>query len=52
MGADMVAVARLFREALDGRIDADEADELLGGLVPDLPFANGFYHGEAGAAFI
>ena len=52
MDVDMVGVARVFREALDGRIDPEEADNRMGRLVSDLLFANGFYHGEAGAAFI
>lgn len=49
---DMVSVARVFRDVLDGRIEAEEGDRRLGELVPDLPFANGFYHGAEGAAFL
>ena len=48
---DMVAVARVFRDVLDGRADAGEADARLAGLVGTMPFANGFYHGTAGTAF-
>ncbi len=49
--ADMVAVARVFRDVLDGAADADEADARLEGLVGPMPFANGFYHGTVGASF-
>jgi collagenase-like PrtC family protease len=45
---DMVAVARVFREAADGRIDPAEAEERLLALRPLAPFANGFWHGRAG----
>lgn len=45
---DMVAVAQTFRDALDGRIDPEEATERLAGLVPFAAFSNGFVHGEPG----
>jgi collagenase-like PrtC family protease len=48
---DMVAVAQLFRDMLDGRLDAGEADGALARLVPFAPFANGFYHGREGVAW-
>lgn len=47
---DMVAVARVFRDVLDGRSEPAAAFETLGGLVPGTPFSNGFYHGMEGAA--
>jgi collagenase-like PrtC family protease len=47
---DMVAVARLFRDVLDGVRAPAAAFEMLGGLVPGTPFSNGFYHGVEGAA--
>ena len=47
---DMVAVARIFRTILDGRIDGAEADARLAELAPFAPFANGFFHGREGAA--
>jgi O2-independent ubiquinone biosynthesis protein UbiV len=50
--ADMVAIARIFRDVLDGRMEAEAADRRLAELVPDMPFANGFYHGAEGAAFL
>ncbi len=49
-GGDMVAVAELFRAALDGDIDADEAMAGLTGLLPGAAFSNGFLHGPCGAA--
>ena len=45
---DMVAVARLFREVVDGRLDAEEAEHRLGTLYPDVPLANGFLHAAPG----
>ncbi|MCP5366374.1 MAG: U32 family peptidase [Hyphomicrobiales bacterium] len=49
---DMAAVARLFRAVLDGDLDPAEADDRLAALVPAMPFANGFYYGEEGMAFL
>lgn len=48
---DMVAVARLFRDRLDGRLDAAEAQARLAALRPDATFANGFWHGRPGRSF-
>jgi collagenase-like PrtC family protease len=45
---DMVAVARLFREVIDGRIGGDEASRALADIYPGVPFANGFLHGAPG----
>ena len=45
---DMVAVASVFRGALDGATGADEAEAALRALCGAAPFSNGFYHGEAG----
>jgi collagenase-like PrtC family protease len=47
---DMVAVARIFRDVLDGRETAAAASEDLARLVDHAPFANGFFHGREGAA--
>ncbi|MTJ81895.1 MAG: U32 family peptidase [Telmatospirillum sp.] len=47
---DMVAVAHLFRDCLDGRIDPQEAGERLADLVPEAEFANGYIHGREGHA--
>ncbi len=46
--ADMVAVARVFRDRLDGKASADDADARLAGLVGQVGLSNGFYHGAAG----
>lgn len=48
--ADMVTVARIFRDVLDGKTSAAEADRRLAPLF-DVPFANGFYHATAGLEF-
>jgi len=48
---DMVAVARVFRDVLDGREDADGGTERLAALYPHAPFANGFLHGLAGVSY-
>ncbi len=47
---DMIAVARLFRDVLDGREEPGAAIELLAALVPGASFANGFHHGTEGAS--
>lgn len=49
---DMVQVARLFRDVLDGRRSAREATRQLRAVGLDAPFANGFYHGAAGHRWI
>jgi collagenase-like PrtC family protease len=46
---DMAAVARVFRDVLDGRREAGSGLEALGAIYPKATFANGFLHGEAGA---
>ncbi|MCH7956453.1 MAG: U32 family peptidase [Proteobacteria bacterium] len=48
---DMVAVARIFRDLLDGRRQPGEARESLAGLAGGIPFSNGFYYGVEGVAF-
>jgi len=49
---DMVAVGRTYRDLLDGMIDAEEAAERLGDVVPEAEFANGFIHGRQGTALV
>jgi collagenase-like PrtC family protease len=49
---DMVAVAHLFRDVIDGRRSSDEAARALSQIYPDVPFANGFVHGRPGAEFV
>ncbi|MFO1402251.1 MAG: U32 family peptidase [Steroidobacteraceae bacterium] len=48
---DMVAVARLYREVLDGRSEPAAALAALRGLTGDVPFVNGFLHGREGLAW-
>lgn len=45
---DMVAVAQVFRDALDGRVPTGEADARLATLSGHAGLSNGFYHGTAG----
>jgi collagenase-like PrtC family protease len=49
---DMVAVARLFRDMIDKRISAREADRRLTELVPSAAFSNGFLHGQPGWQYV
>jgi hypothetical protein len=44
----MVAVATIFRDALDRCITAAEAAEELDALKIKAPFSNGFYYGKTG----
>jgi hypothetical protein len=48
----MVAVARLFRDTLDGALDGTEASARLADLLPEADFANGYAHGREGHAFV
>jgi collagenase-like PrtC family protease len=45
---DMVAVAAIFRDALDRRIDAAEATARLAAFDLGAPFSDGFYRGKRG----
>lgn len=49
---DMVAVARLYRDLLDGCIAPADAASALTTLRPDLPPVNGFHHGRAGHLWV
>lgn len=49
---DMVAVARLYRNVLDGRMDAGEAEADLHALVGATPFINGYIGGREGMAWV
>ncbi len=49
---DMVEVARLYREVLDGRREAPAAIEALRALTGAVPFVNGFVHGREGLAWV
>jgi collagenase-like PrtC family protease len=48
---DMKHVACLFRNVLDKKIEADEAEARLKELIPNAPFSNGFYHKTLGFAW-
>lgn len=45
---DMVAVAEIFRAALDRLIEAEEANVRLEALQLGAPLSNGFFHGRPG----
>lgn len=49
---DMVAVAQLFRDVLDGRREPPSALAALHSICPDVDFSNGFIHGDVGARFV
>lgn len=50
MAADMVAVARAFRDVADGRLDPAAGARTVAALAGERRFCNGFYHGREGAA--
>ncbi len=45
---DMVAVAHIFREALDNPVCFESSSEKLAALGIPAPFSNGFWHGQPG----
>ncbi|MBR9971398.1 ubiquinone anaerobic biosynthesis protein UbiV [Magnetospirillum sulfuroxidans] len=49
---DMVAVAALFRAAANGLIAPEDAAQHLAQLCPKAEFANGYFHGREGHAFV
>lgn len=49
---DMAAVARLYRELLDGRRGPDSVLDTLEDLCGEVPLANGYYHETAGALWL
>lgn len=49
---DMVAVGEIFADVLAGRLEAEAGTERLAALTGEVPFTNGFYHGEAGEAWV
>lgn len=49
---DMVTVAEIFRDVLDGRDDAEGGSRRLAEVYPKVPFSNGFLHGTAGVAYL
>lgn len=49
---DMVRVAALYRDVLDGRRDAAAALQALRPITGDTPYVNGFLHGRKGLEWI
>lgn len=49
---NMVAVAQTFRATLNGTVDTGEAAAKLEEICPDAEFANGYFHGQPGHAFV
>jgi O2-independent ubiquinone biosynthesis protein UbiV len=49
---DMVAVARIFRDVMDGAIEAGEGQRRLAALEMPVPFSNGFWYGMPGHRFV
>lgn len=49
---DMVAVANIFREALDNTVSAEESGEKLTALDIPAPFSNGFWNGRPGYQWV
>ena len=48
---DMVLVAGLYRDVLDGKRSAAEALQALRSVTGDIPYVNGFLHGREGLAW-
>lgn len=49
---DMVAIAAVWRDLLDCRLDPDAARERITRLAPFAASANGYFHGRMGAASV
>ncbi len=49
---DMVDVAKIFRDVLDGRKDAEAGCRRLEQVYPNVPFANGFLYGAPGFSYV
>lgn len=49
---DMVAVASVFRDVLDGAVEPAHAMRLLRAIAPEAAFSNGFVHGVDGATYV
>ncbi len=48
---DMVPVARLYRDVLDGKKSADDALQALRAVTGGIPYVNGFMHGREGLSW-
>ena len=49
---DMVQVAKVYHEMLNGTLDAEAADEILEDQLGGVAFSNGYYHGAPGVNFV
>lgn len=49
---DMVAVAQIYRDALDGKLTVTEAETRLHALSGGVPFVNGFYYAREGLSWL
>ncbi len=49
---DMVAVAKIFRDALDAKASVTESSAKLAALGVPAPFSNGFWHGQPGHQWV
>jgi O2-independent ubiquinone biosynthesis protein UbiV len=49
---DMVEVTKIFRDALDGRDNAEGGNRRLAKLYPHVPSSNGFLHGAPGFSYV
>lgn len=49
---DMVAVARVFRDVLDGACEPEHGMHRLTRIAPKIAFSNGFVHGTNGADYV
>lgn len=49
---DMAAVAKVYRETLDKKIEADEGMAKLKKLTGKVPYINGFYYGREGLSWV
>jgi collagenase-like PrtC family protease len=48
---DMVAVSKLWRDAVEGRISPQDTELRLRNLCPDVPFVDGYWQGREGLAW-
>jgi len=48
---DMVEVARIYRDTLDGKISPAEAEAKLRPVTEPVPYVNGFYYGRVGLSW-
>ena len=48
---DMVAIAEIYRDLLDGRLASAEAIDRTRALAGSVPFSDGFYRGGVGRTF-